>query len=956
MWRKSLEDWLSTTSLSGFNQLYIEQLYEQYALDPNNVDTKWQQLFRDLEEASVITKSRYYDLKANQGDLASNNLIDTYRFYGHLVANIDPLQTWKRNQSVPFNLIDFNIHPDQELTLHKAFLGEKKYIASDLFLKLREIYASSIGYDYSYISNLAIKEWLTKTIETKVNELTYVDRVRMLKRIVRAEELERVLASKFPGAKRFSLEGNESYLIILDTLFQLAANNNYRDIYLGMAHRGRINTMVNIFNYDLNKIFTMFSGESNLPADLYAGDVKYHLGVNTTFRKESANSNTKTLVNNSYQDTIKAHLLNNPSHLEFVNALVMGAARATESFYNQLEGQEEYTNRGDFSVSKATDYVLPIYTHGDSALAGQGIVQELLNMSNTRAYSVGGGIHIVINNQIGFTTSDTRDTRATTYATDIARMIDAPVFHVNAEDLDAIVHATELAFAYRQRYKKDVFIDLVGYRRNGHNEADDPRITQPLMYEKIKGKELISEVYARHLVQQGIIESDYLSGLRKQVYADLFAAKPLEQIGNLHVAEVNYEQENFVKQEMTLNGRCDLPVSYNKFSARELTELATQVISYPDTYPIPSTLEKMYSQRLLNVNDGDKLQWGHVELLAYAALLHLGKNIRISGEDVGRGTFFHRGAVLHHLNRETDYIPLLNVAQQANRKFEIWDSTLSETGVLGFEYGYSITSAETLVLWEAQFGDFANVAQPIIDQFIVAGETKWDQTSNMTLLLPHGYEGQGAEHSSARVERFLQLCANNNLRVVVPTTATNLYHILVNQGLNPIRKPLVLFTPKSLLRNELASASIAEIANSEFSPIYQQVVVDPSKVTKLVITNGRIRFDVQSRLATLYDERIAQIHIEQLYPFPSKELVNIFNEYPNLQLIEWVQDEPENMGAWSFAFPQLLKLLGSKLGSVHFNFNGRPASATTATANSQAHKKELETILDNLTKFDNYLI
>ncbi|MFC6276148.1 2-oxoglutarate dehydrogenase E1 component [Psittacicella hinzii] len=957
MWRKSLEDWLSSSSLSGFNQLYIEQLYEQYAVDPSSIDPNWAQLFNDLEEGALIKKSRYYDVLNRDENVACANLIETYRNYGHLIANIDPLHLWRRNQSVPFNLIDFNLHPDNEISLSTAFAGNKKYVIADLYQKLREIYAGNIGYEFSHISNLAVKEWLTKAIENNNLELTYVEKVRMLNRLVRAETLEAVLNNKFPGAKRFSLEGLESFIVLLDTLYQLAADNNYRDIYLGMAHRGRLNALVNNFGMPINELFDLFNGKASLDGKLYAGDVKYHLGRDVEFIKTSVVNNAKNkIVDNAPQDTLNAHLLFNPSHLEFVNAVVMGAVRAKESYYNQVENNDEYTNRGDFGVSKATDYVLPVYTHGDSAVSGQGLIQEMLNMSNTRAYSVGGGIHLVLNNQIGFTTSNTKDTRSSIYATDIAKMIDAPIFHVNAEDLDAVVRVATLAFNYRQRYKKDVFIDLVGYRRQGHNEADDPKVTQPQMYALIGNKELLSTEYANKLHKLGILERDYLEQIRKSIYNELALGKDSLVIGNLQVNKSLVPQEGFTKAPMTQEGRQYSCEPYARLSERELTDLAYAVNEYPDSYVLPNTLDRMYKQRDKSLKQQKPLLWGQVELLAYASLLSLGKNIRLSGEDAGRGTFFHRGAVINDVNNERDYIPLLNIAKQYNAKFEVWDSTLSETGVLAFEYGYSINDPQTLVLWEAQFGDFANVAQPIIDQFIVSGETKWDQVSGLTLLLPHGFEGQGSEHSSARIERFLQLCANNNMQVVVPTTAANMYHLLMQQGMRQNKKPLLIFTPKSLLRNEAAGVTIKDLAHSDFTPLYSNLQKEQlAKTEKLVITVGKIRYAVEQKLQDLANDTIQQVHIEQLYPFPQAQLEKIIKKMPNLKLVEWVQDEPQNQGAWNFVLPYLLQSLIDKGQQIRINYNGRAASAAPATAYAQVHKEQEAEILNNLENVNNFI-
>ncbi|WP_222987021.1 2-oxoglutarate dehydrogenase E1 component [Psittacicella melopsittaci] len=956
MWRKSLEEWLSTTSLSGFNQLYIEQLYEQYASDPSSVDANWAQLFHDLEESSQVTKSRYYVNTSGHENISCANLIETYRNYGHLIAQIDPLNLWKRNQSTPFNLIDFNLHPEQDVTLLVPFAGQKKYKVLDLYVKLRYIYASTIGYEFSHISNLATKEWLTKAIELYEHENTYVDKIRMLNRLVRAEQFEIVLNNKYPGAKRFSLEGTESLVVLLDNLFNLSGDNNLRDIIVGMAHRGRLNVLANHFGMQMQEIYDLFAGKHELDSS-FAGDVKYHYGRSAIFTKTSQASSTRNkLVENKYVNYLNAHLMYNPSHLEFVSSVVMGAARAKISAYNKEEKLDEYTNRGDFGVSKGTDYVLPIYIHGDSAVAGQGIVQETLNMSNTRGYSVGGGIHIVLNNQIGFTTNNLKDVRSSTYASDIAKAIDAPIFHVNAEDLDAISKVAYLAFKYRQRYKKDVFIDLVGYRRQGHNEADDPTVTQPKLYQLIKEKELISSIYAKSLEQQGVIEADYLDSIRKKYYKEYNSATETLEINNLKFSKNEDYQKGFHKHTKLVHKDDFKLTEYARLSNRELKDLGKELCYVPDSFELSNTVARMYNLRNESLDTDAKLQWGQVELLAYATLMQQGKNIRLSGEDVGRGTFFHRAAVLCSFNKTNDYIPLLKLAKDYNTKFEIWDSTLTECGVLGFEYGYSISEPNSLVIWEAQFGDFANGAQPIIDQFIVSGETKWNQVSGLTLLLPHGYEGQGAEHSSGRVERFLQLCADNNMRVVIPTEAKNMYHLLVNQGLSEYKKPLVVFTPKSLLRLDNASASINDITSSKFETVIYDSKKPSDKIEKLIITSGRIRYDVEQKLKELDKSEIYHLHLEQLYPFPEKEIKKVIDKMKNLTLVEIVQDEPENQGYWNFALPYIINLIKDRIGKVHIGYNGRKASATTATGYPKTSKEELEQILAKLDSLNNFFI
>lgn len=827
MWRKSLEDWLSTTSLSGFNQLYIEQLYEQYTLDNNAVDKQWAALFRDLEAGSLTTANDYQKLLSAKDTGKLWKLINSYRNHGHLIANIDPLNKWKRNPGNHFNLIDFELHPDETFQLPEKICGLEQTSVATLYEKLQETYTATIGYEFGHINDSKVVAWFTDQIENHPYQATSAEKLAILERLVRAEELEKTIAAKFPGAKRFSLEGNESYVNLIDKLLEIASDNNYRDVYLSMAHRGRLNLLVNHCALPSGELFDMFSGKAPLDDQLFANDVKYHMGQSVRYEKVVPVFNSNNLLeqatgksNTSY---FNFHLLYNPSHLEFVGSVLLGAARAKQQQYNFSAKIDAQDLRNHYNLSVATSLVLPIMVHGDSAVSGQGIIQEILNMSNTRAYSVGGTIHIVINNQIGFTTNRLDDMRSSTYCTDVAKMTNCPIIHVNAQDPVAVVRAASLAFAYRQTFKKDIFIDLVGYRRLGHNEADDPSITQPVMYQQIKQQQLISSYYAQQLEQEGIYNVANLASLRQQVAEQLLTGNYQNHFAGFVNPQRYNAQDDFGRSPMTLAGR-ELPkFDPSKHQLTPASQVASAIFTLDANTPASPGLLNLYKRRAqlaqAEVQEDGIYQWGDAELLAYGQLVAQGIKVRLTGEDAGRGTFFHRGAVLHSTTSEgQELIPLQDYAQEHGGRFEVFDSTLSEAAVLGFEYGYAMVNLNDLVIWEAQFGDFANGAQVLIDQFISSAETKWDQLSKLVLLLPHGYEGAGPEHSSARIERFMQLAANNNMRVVYPTNSLQMYRLLLDHALNNYHKPLIVFTPKSLLRLPAAQAKASELTGASSNP------------------------------------------------------------------------------------------------------------------------------------------
>lgn len=966
MWRKSLEDWLSTSSLSGFNQLFIEQLYEQYADNPESVDAKWRDLFEDLE-ASTNLLTRSATPKITNEHYAACELVELFRSHGHLVANIDPLKQWNRKQDFGFSLSDFNLHPDAHVELSAKAFGSKSHNVANLYQKLKETYSGTIAFQFNHIRSKEVRQWWIKHIESStLKVLNSQDYQRLLKRVVESETFEKYLSIKYPGEKRFSLEGLESYIALLDELFLLAANNNYRDVFVSTAHRGRLNLLFNSLALSPKELFDAYAGNYILDKELFSNDVKYHWGRVACYRKENfVEQVNNKWTNNSYSPLLNIHLLYNPSHLEFVDGVLMGCARAKQTDYvTQLYSSHQEIPKC-FAFTKGADLVLPIVCHGDSAFTGQGIVQETLNMSRTRAYSVGGCIHIVMNNQIGFTTSNPKDMRSCVYPADVARMIDAPIIHVNADDVVTVAKAAYFAFKYRQEFKRDVVIELTGYRRNGHNELDDPKNTQPQLYSLVDNHKIISDYVFANMEQLNLTQDLDLATLRKEAYQAIDDLSYKPAFGGLVFDHQVKDQEDFARSPMTLEGRAFVePTTDSNLTQAHLMQLAQELVQIPDYVELPKTAQRIYQTRIENSRNPDaKLSWGEAELLSFASLLENGVTLRLSGEDSGRATFAHRHAVIHNAKQEGEYIPLIQMGLNRGHIVNLWDSTLSESAALGFEYGYSITQAKTLTMWEAQFGDFANGAQVLIDNFISSGETKWDQLSGLTMLLPHGLEGAGPEHSSCKPERFLALCAKNNMRVVCPTTAGQYYHILYHQGLAKDRKPLVLMLTKSFLRKEQSYTNYQELANQTWKPIIcnqQKLSELSSSIKKLVLTNGRLRYDVEDYLAqnNYFDGNVFSVNLEQLYPFPEKELEQIIAQLPNLELIEWTQDESQNQGGWSYALPLLLQMVvnANKLGSLHINLNSRPSNPASAVGTGSQHKKEFERIVERIPTTTSWIV
>ncbi|MGL5187605.1 MAG: 2-oxoglutarate dehydrogenase E1 component, partial [Plesiomonas shigelloides] len=764
----------------------------------------------------------------------------------------------------------------------------------------------SVGAEYMHITSTEEKRWIQQRLESVQGkpEFTPLEQRTFLSELTAAEGLERYIGARFPGAKRFSLEGGDAMIPLVKELIRGSAQHGAREVVLGMAHRGRLNMLVNVLGKKPADLFDAFAGKHD--EGWGTGDVKYHQGFSSDFATEHG--------------TVHLALAFNPSHLEIVNPVVVGSVRARQDRLGDHEGST----------------VLPITIHGDSAIAGQGVVQETFNMSQARGYKVGGTIRIVINNQIGFTTSNPKDTRSTQYCTDIAKMVQAPIFHVNADDPEAVAFVARLALDYRFTFKRDVMIDLVCYRRHGHNEADEPNATQPLMYQKIKKHPTPRKIYADRLIESGLILQEDATEMVNN-YRDALDK------GDCVVPEWRPMQMHSVDWAPYLNHEWDMAYPAGVELSR-LQDLGRRVCQYPESHVLHPRVEKIYADRREMSEGLRPLDWGFAETLAYATLLDESVNVRLSGQDAGRGTFFHRHAVLHNQNDASIYQPLTHI-HNGQGKFEVWDSVLSEAAVLAFEYGYATAEPRSLVIWEAQFGDFANGAQVVIDQFISSGEQKWGRMCGVTLLLPHGYEGQGPEHSSARLERYLQLCAEQNMQVCVPSTPAQVYHMLRRQMVRPMRRPLVVMSPKSLLRHPLAVSSLEELANGQFLPAIGEIdALDPAKVRRVVLCSGKVYYDLLEQRRKNEQTDVAIIRIEQLYPFPYESVRALLSAYAHVTDYVWCQEEPLNQGAWYCSQHNLRQVIPA---GATLNYAGRPASASPAVGYMSLHTQQQKNLVDD---------
>lgn len=924
----------ATSYLSGNNAAYIESLYEAYLKNPQAIPSEWQQFFAQLPtvadggatDISHADVQNYFLQLAKQPRVsqitptedvvhlrkqyAINALIRAYRQSGHLAAKIDPLGS-PRPEVPELQLSHYDLSErDVASTFYSEGFLKGKAPLKVIFNKLRQVYTESIGAEYTYIRQVTEREWLQAYIEQRRQSfaLSVEAKKRVLTLLTAAEGLERYLGTRFVGQKRFSLEGGDVLVPLLNEIIQHGASLETKDVVIGMAHRGRLNVLVNVLGQSPEELFQEFEGRKEY--GLTSGDVKYHLGFSSDIQTDSG--------------FVHLSLGFNPSHLEVISSVVMGSARARQDQYFMY----------------APSQVLAIQIHGDASFSGQGIVMETLNMSQTPAYSVSGSIHIVVNNQIGFTTSNPHDARSSTYCTDIAKMIQAPVFHVNADDPESVMFLGQLAADYRRIFHKDIVIDLVCYRRHGHNEADEPSATQPVMYHKIKHQPTVRELYADQLIQEGVLTS---------TEADEMVSRYREALDRGQQSIVNIQHNpTRTRTNWSLYIAPEVGVIVDtSVDLKTLSDLGKRLEQLPKGFELQRQVGNMMQARQQMAEGKQPLDWGYAETLAYATLLNSGYPVRITGQDSERGTFGHRHAVLHDQKTGLMYTPLAHLGEHCGR-FQIYDSLLSEEGVLGFEYGYAKRLPDTLVIWEAQFGDFANGAQVVIDQFISSGWQKWERLSGLVMLLPHGYEGMGPEHSSARLERYLQLCAQNNMQVCVPTTPAQMFHLLRRQLLRPLRLPLIVMTPKSLLRHKLAVSSLEDLSQGKFQLVISEV--DPLKearVNKVILCSGKVYYDLLIKRREEKWTDVAILRIEQLYPFPQEELRQAIAAYPNAKKVIWCQEEPRNQGAWFMIRDRLVACL---LPKQTLDYAGRLATASPAAGYPALHKKQQIELIEHAFK------
>ena len=925
---------LEPTPPYGGNADFLDSLYEQFLRDPASVGERWRAYFEGLapprtgdrphgpiREAIAERAREPRNLSAaapregedNAKQAAVSRLIQIWTNRGHLIAKLDPLGLMERPRPRVLDLGYFGLSAtDLDLeffTGSRTKAVPKRMRLREILAQLEELFAGPIGAEFAHVSDSEERLWLQDQFAEGrlLYRFTPQERKNILWQLTAAEGLERYLHTKYVGQKRFSLEGGDSFIPLLDDLIQSCGANGIEEVVIGMAHRGRLNVLVNLLGKSPSVLFSEFEGRYDLSHLKGSGDVKYHKGFSADLRTSAGNVHTV--------------LAFNPSHLEVVNPVVEGSVRARQERRNDEKG----------------DRVLPVLVHGDAAFAGQGVVMETLQLSQARGFYTGGTAHLVINNQVGFTTSDPRDARSTTYCSDVAKMLEAPIFHVNADDPEAVVFVSRLALKYRMHFHKDVVIDLVCYRRHGHNEADEPAATQPMMYQVIRKHPTARKLYADKLVAEGVITEDEANAMVEQYRDGLDQARPqarasLGMIGNKYTVDwTTYAQIDWANRVKS------------GIEMRRLRTLGERLTSIPENFTLHPRVAQVIANRKKMLAGDLPLDWGCAETLAYAALVEDGFSVRISGQDAGRGTFFHRHAVLHDQGSDNIYIPLQHIVEHQPR-VQVIDSVLSEEAVMGFEYGYSTTEPNALVIWEAQYGDFANGAQVIIDQFISSGEAKWERFCGLALFLPHGYEGAGPEHSSARLERFLQLCAEANMQVCVPSTPAQMFHMIRRQMLQHFRKPLIVMTPKSLLRHDMSVSALEDLTRGSFARVIDETDELPAQqVRRLVFCSGKVYFDLLKARRKDGIREVALVRIEQLYPFPADEYEAVLSRYPNVRDIVWCQEEPQNQGAWYQIRHRLQESVG---GRRQVLYAGRAPAAAPATGISKIHEAEQQALIN----------
>ena len=947
----SMQELWDSSQLSGGSAAWLEALYENYLRDSASIDAEWRDFFDALPKAKSgngdglieqevphdevrdyfkslakehqhsSAPSHAYIVEQEQKQVHVLQLINAYRFHGHQQANINPLEE-PQNVNIPELTLEYHELNNNDLNTSfetGSLHGPDCASLAQIYEILVRSYCGSVGAEYMHMLATEEKRWIQQRLEVAsgVSELSNKEKKDILLQLTDAEGLERFLHTKYVGQKRFSLEGGESLIPLLDELVMYAGKQGVKEVVIGMAHRGRLNVLVNIMGKTPVELFSEFEGTKHVEA--LTGDVKYHLGY-------SSNMSTPG-------GPVHLALAFNPSHLEIVAPVVEGSVRSRQFRRGDSEGVE----------------VVPVQIHGDAAFSGQGVVMETLQMSQSRGYSTKGTLHIIVNNQIGFTTSNQNDSRSTHYCTDIAKMVDAPIFHVNGDDPEAVVRVTRLAIDYRMKFKKDVVIDMICYRRHGHNEADEPKATQPIMYQKISALPTTRALYAQKLVEEKVLTAEQIEQMIVDVRKALEAGDCVvphklqdDEVDNSDLID----WKPFTNCSTLEDGETGVAVDV----MRKLSDAMQQL---PEGFSLNPRVAKIISDRHKMSVGALPVDWGYAEIMAYATLVNDGFSVRLSGQDSGRGTFFHRHAVLHNQNERLAFVPLRSVGKDKNN-FLVIDSLLSELAVLAFEYGFSTADPKTLAIWEAQFGDFANGAQVVIDQFISAGEHKWGRACGLTMLLPHGYEGQGAEHSSARLERFLQLCAEQNMQVCVPSTPAQIFHLLRRQMVRNCRKPLIVMTPKSLLRHKLCVSSLDDLASGHYRRVIPEVdKLDAKKVEYVVLCSGKVYYDLLEKRRAEKRKNVAIIRVEQLYPFPAAELNLLLKQYTNTEQLIWCQEEPKNQGSWDFIEPRANATLENKW---KLHYVGRVSSSAPAVGSAKLHAIQQAELVERAVMFNENLI
>ncbi|HRF43321.1 MAG TPA: 2-oxoglutarate dehydrogenase E1 component [Candidatus Competibacteraceae bacterium] len=933
------EQFRQSSPLFGGNAAFIEELYESFLTDPESVSDNWRQYFRNLQAQTEgardvahgpirdsfaqlalqpqagVGRVQVLSPAAAEKQAAVLRIINAYRNRGHKAADLDPLRLRDRP---PVPELDPGYHGLSEADMDTLFntgslAAPSQWTLREILDLIRDAYVGTIGSEYMHINETEEKRWIQKRLEGQRArlDLSTKERRGLLRWLMAAEGLERYLHTRYVGQKRFSLEGGDSLIPMMDEIIQRAGAEGVQEIVIGMAHRGRLNVLVNIIGKLPSELFEEFEGKRRV-AESSTGDVKYHMGFSSDVETPGG--------------PVHLALAFNPSHLEIANPVVEGSVRARMERRREPGAPFPPFNR-----------VMPLLIHGDAAFAGQGVVMETLQFSQVRGYRTGGTIHIVINNQIGFTTSNPLDTRSALYCTDVAKMVQAPIFHVNGDDPEAVLFVTRLAVEYRMTFNKDVVIDMICYRRLGHNEADEPAATQPMMYKKIRARKTTATLYAEKLIAEGVVTEADFQDMQAKYRADLDAGQQVSRPTLPFVKSPHFIDWSAFKHE-----DWNAPV-HTAVPLETIRELSEQLLKVPEGLEMHPRVAKIMDDRRKMAAGALALDWGFAENLAYATLLKEGYQVRISGQDCGRGTFFHRHSVLHNQKDGSSYTPLMNLYPNQPAFFVI-DSILSEEAVLGFEYGYSTAEPNGLVIWEGQFGDFANGAQVVIDQFISSGQTKWGRLCGVVLLLPHGFEGQGPEHSSARLERYLQLCAENNMQVVVPSTPAQCFHMLRRQIVRPFRKPLIVMSPKSLLRHRMAVNALEDLTEGSFQEIIPEMDPhDVEKITRVVACSGKVYYDLLEARRERNLEQVAIIRIEQLYPFPQALYGQILDQYPHLTDVIWCQEEPKNQGAW---YQSLHHLERGLKPHQKISYAGREPSAAPAVGYYSVHVEQQQKLVN----------